>query len=238
MLAAGSPLLHHGILSAIANGSVTAGRIAKTLGRSVSSLDPALKRLIAAGFVVRQADPIRDQRPTYTLADPFLQFHYAVLEPHGVLLRDRDPPTAWRDRLSTTFASQVRGPIFEEQARMWVRRYAAPATLGGTPGLVGPSAAVAGGVEHQLDVVVAAAHHPDLPAAQRAVLAIGEAKAGEQVGTGRLTQLEQARAALGPRAAQARLLLFAPEFTTELAAVAKRHGDVELIDLPRLYHGS
>ena len=237
-LASASPIIHHGILGAIANGSVTAGRVATRLGRSVPGIDPALRRLIAAGFVVRQADPIRAQRPTYTLADPFLQFHYAVLEPHGPLLRDREPAAAWRDRLAARFSSQVRGPVFEEQARSWVRRYAAPSTLGGPADHVGPSAVVAGGPERQLDVVVATADQPDVPPAGRTVVAIGEAKAGETVGIGRLTELERARAALGVPAAQAKLLLFAPGFTGELVRLAGRRTDLELVDLDRLYHGT
>jgi hypothetical protein len=238
LTAAVTPVLHHSILGAIANGSVTAGRIAKLLGRSVSNLDPALSRLIAAGFVVRHTDPIRAQRPTYTLADPFLQFHYAVLEPHGVLLRDRDTRTAWRDRLSDTFGSLVRGPVFEEQARIWVRRHGAVSTIGNSPDIVGPSTVVVSGQERQLDVVVASAGPADSAPSERSVVAIGEAKAGETVGTGRLTELERARAALGPRGAYAKLLLFAPAFTPELVAVAARRSDVELVDLDRLYHGN
>lgn len=237
LTAAVTPVLHHSILGAIANGSVTAGRIAKLLGRSVPNLDPALRRLVATGFVVRHSDPIRAQRPTYALADPFLQFHYAVLEPHVTLLRDRSPLGAWRDRLSHTFSSLVRGPVFEEQARLWVRRHADMSTIGGPPDLVGPSAVVVDGRERQLDVVVASAGPADAPPSERRVLAIGEAKAGETVGTGRLTELEHARAALGPRAAGAKLLLFAPAFTTQMSAVAARRHDVELVDLDRLYHG-
>jgi hypothetical protein len=109
----------------------TAGTISKQLRRPISNLDPVLKRLISAGFVVRHDDPIRAQRPTYALADPFLQFHYAILEPHGALLRERDPRGVWEQRLLLTFDARVRGPVFEGQARVWVRRFADPATLGG-----------------------------------------------------------------------------------------------------------
>ena len=72
-LSAASPTIHHSILGAIANGAVTAGTIANRLRRSVSNLDPALKRLISAGFVIRHNDPIRSQRPTcllYTSPSP------------------------------------------------------------------------------------------------------------------------------------------------------------------------
>lgn len=237
-LATSSPVIHHSILGAIANGSVTAGKIAKLLKRSVPSLDPALKRLIDAGFVIRHSDPIRAQRPAYSLADPFLQFHYAVLEPHGALLRDRDPRSTWEDKLSTTFNSLVRGPVFEEQARQWVRRHADPVTIGGDPAHVGPSVVSQSGAERQLDVVVAAAHQPDSQPSERTVLALGEAKAGETVAEGRLRELERARAVLGSRAAHAKLLLFAPEFTPALSALARQRADVELIDLDRLYHGA
>jgi uncharacterized protein len=235
-LSTASATLHHSVLGAIANGAVTAGTISNQLRRPVSNLDPALKRLIAAGFVIRHDDPIRSQRPTYSLGDSFLQFHYAILEPHGTLLRDRDPNAAWEQKLSLTFDARVRGPVFEEQARAWVRRYADAATLGGSPDHIGPSSAWIDGKEHHLDVVAAADAGASSPA-ERAVLAIGEAKSGETGGRGHLHRLELARAALGTRAAGARLLLFAPAFTPDLAAEAARRGDVELVDLDRLYHG-
>jgi hypothetical protein len=92
------------------------------------------------------------------------------------------------------------------------------------------------GTERQVDVVVATGPHDAAPTDRR-VIAIGEAKAGETVGTGLLTDLERTRVALGHRAASARLLLFAPAFTAQLKAVASRRSDVELVDNDRLYHG-
>jgi uncharacterized protein len=236
-LAASRTAMQHSILGAIANGSVTAGTISKQLKRPVSNLDPALKRLVAAGFVVRHDDPIRAQRPVYALADPFLQFHYAILEPHGTLLRERSAREVWDRRLLPTFDSRVRGPVFEEQARVWVRRFADPETLGGSPDRVGPSSATVDGKECQLDVLVAADAAGGDPS-ERDVRAIGEAKAGETVGVGHLRRLEKARASLGTRAAHAKLLLFAPAFAPELVAAARARGDVEVIDLQRLYEGS
>jgi hypothetical protein len=238
-LSTASPTLHHSILSAIAAGSVTAGGIANRLRRSVPNLDPALKRLIAAGFVLRHEDPLRAQRPTYSLADPFLQFHYAVLEPHAPLLRERVGLASWQDRLSAVFDARVRGPVFEEQARAWARRQAAPATLGEPPyPVVGPSIVAVDGVERQLDLVVASAADPAAPPAERSIHAIGEAKAGRTVGSSELRSIERARAALGTRAAHARLLLVAPAFTDELRTLAAGRTDIELVDLERLYRGS
>lgn len=238
-LSAASPTLHHSILSAIANGSVTAGGIANRLRRSVPSLDPALKRLVAAGLVLRHEDPLRAQRPTYRLADPFLQFHYAILEPNGVLLRERDVLATWRDRLAAIFDARVRGPVFEEQARAWARRHAAPGTLGEPERpIIGPSTVAVDGTERQLDLVVASALDPGAPPGERAVHALGEAKAGRTVGTNELRTIERARAALGTRAAHARLLLIAPAFTDEVRALAANRDDVDLVDLDRLFHGS
>jgi len=236
-LAASRTAMHHSILGAIANGSVTAGTISRQLKRPISNLDPVLKRLVSAGFVVRHDDPIRAQRPTYTLADPFLQFHYAILEPHGALLRERDPREVWEHRLRPTFDARVRGPVFEEQARAWVRRFADPATLGGFPDHAGPSSAIVDGTERQLDVLVASGGE-GVPPSERKVQAIGEAKAGETVGTGHLRRLEKARDSLGPRAANARLLLLAPAFHPDLVAAARARADVELVDLDRLYEGA
>lgn len=233
-----SPAVYHSILGAIANGSVTAGSIANRLRRSVSSLDAALKRLIAAGFVVRHADPVRDRRPLYALGDPFLQFHYAVLEPHGAMLRERDPAQAWKQRLAHTFLAQVVGPAFEEQARSWARRHADEVTLGGPPDHVGPTVVSIDGVEHQIDIVVASSGEPDRPPGERAVRAIGEVKASEMLDLEHLRTLEAARFALGAKAARAKLLLVSPNISGRLRDEASSRSDLELVDLERLYHGS
>jgi AAA+ ATPase superfamily predicted ATPase len=232
-LVGSSSNLYHGILAGIANGSVTAGKLANRSRRAVSNLDPALKRLIATGFVVRHADPIRAQRPTYSLGDPFLQFHYAILEPHGSLLRHREPRTLWNGRLAATFDARVRGPIFEELCRHWIGHHAEPAVLGGlTPDHVGRSAVSVDGTEHELDVVVA--QDGSVPS-ERDVVAIGEAKAGETLGIGHLQALERARSVLGTRAFRARLFLFGSRFHEGLRREAERRSDVELVDLARLY---
>lgn len=227
-------LLYNSILGAIANGAITAGAIAKILKKTVASISPALNRLVDAGFVVRLQDPLRRQRPAYALVDPFLQFHFAVLEPHGALLRDRDPRDSWNARLREIFNSQVRGPVFEEQARTWVRRFADSSTLD-VRDHVGPSSANVDGVLRQVDVVVAA---PGEEPSTRAIAAIGEAKSGEVLTTAHLQRLERIRAALGERAKNSKLLLFGPSVDGPLRAASEHRADVELIDLERLYFGS
>ncbi|CAN5350766.1 ATP-binding protein [soil metagenome] len=233
-LAGGSQLHHHSILNAIGNGAGTAGDIAKRVGKPVPNLAPALNRLVATGFVVRHEDPIRARRPLYRLGDPYLQFSYALLEPNRALLRDRPVTEIWQDQMANTFHSQVRGPVFEEQARAFVRRHAAPSTIGGQAFHVGPSAVVRGGVAYEVDVIVAG--EGSLPA-DRPITAIGEAKAGQQMDVHHLRRLRELRASLGARAVEARLLLFANSFDAELSSAARTAGDVELIDHQRLYHG-
>ena len=235
-LSARDQTLHHSILNVIANGAVALASIANRLGRPASNLDPVMRRLIDAGFVVRHDDPIRRQRPSFALADPFLQFHYAVLEPHRTLLRERNLRATWDERLAATFDARVRGPVFEEMARSWARRFASPQTLGGTVSHLGPSQVSIERKDYQLDLV-ATGDDPMLDPGERTVMAIGEAKAGETVGTAHLRQLERARAALGPRAASAKLLLFAPACDATLRRTVARRSDVELVDWERLYGG-
>lgn len=227
-------MLHHSVLGVIANGSVTAGSIATGVGKSVTNIAPVLNRLIDAGFVIRHEDPLRTRRPLYALTDPFLQFHYAVLEPHSSLLRHRDSVAVWAERLQQVFDSMVRGPVFEEMCRVWVRRFADVGTVARIDH-VGPSHAIIDGVEVELDVTIAV--DGDTPA-ERTVVAIGEAKAGEKLTIGHLKRLESARFALGSRASDAKLLLFGARFDPALTTAAKGRSDVELIDLERLYTGS
>jgi DNA-binding MarR family transcriptional regulator len=243
-LAAANPSLHHSILGVIANGAVTAGTIANALRRQVPAFDPSLKRLIATGFVTRHEDPLRGRRPMYALTDPFLQFHYAVLEPHATTLRSRALRDLWEHRLQSVFDARVRGPVFEEQARSWVRLFADPQTLGGEPDQIGPSWVKVDGVDHEVDMVVTtapeAAHAVDVreSGVARQVLCIGEAKSGETMDVSHLRQLERARQAMGTAAVQAKLLLFAPAFTPDLIRTAGARPDVELVDLDRLYDGA
>jgi AAA+ ATPase superfamily predicted ATPase len=226
-------LLHHAILGAIANGSVTAGAIANKVGRQVSNIDLVLRRLIEAGFIVRHEDPIRKKRPLYALSDSFLQFHYAVIEPFGASLRERDLRAAWTDRLEAVFNARVRGPVFEEMARAWTLNYASRATVP-IRDHVGPSFVSIDGVDHELDVVVAGTG--DVPS-DREIVALGEAKSGEELTTSHLLWLERARTALGSHASHAKLFLYGERVDETLVQRAAEREDVEIVNLNRLYSG-
>jgi AAA+ ATPase superfamily predicted ATPase len=226
-------LLHHAILGAIANGSVTAGTIANKVGRQVSNIDLVLRRLIEAGFIVRHEDPIRKKRPLYALADSFLQFHYAVIEPFGATLRARDLRSVWSSRLEAVFNSRVRGPVFEEMARTWTTNFASEATMP-IRDHVGPSIVSIDGVDHEVDVVVA--RSGEAPG-DREIVALGEAKSGEEMTTRHLLRLERVRAALGANASHATLFLFGERMNDNLVQRAAERDDVEIVDLDRLYTG-
>jgi len=230
--------LYHATLAGIATGHPAHGKLANYVKVSGASLAPIIEALVSAGLVERVLDPIRDNRPTYEPADPLIRFHYAVIRRHRSRLarHDADRARIWR-HLLPTFESQVLGPCFEAAARYWTAQFAAPETLGAEPDHVGPTVlTLPDGGERQLDVVVS--RDDGGPASERPVLSIGEAKAGERVSQRHLMRLEEARAALGGRAADATLLLFGVEFTPALISTAANRGDVELIDLDRLYHGS
>jgi uncharacterized protein len=87
----------------------------------------------------------------------------------------------------------------------------------------------------EIDVVVSA--DDAATPGERTVLALGEAKAGERIMPHHVRRLEEARAALGPRAGGARLLLFGQTFDDTVRAVAADRADLELIDPARLYEG-
>jgi hypothetical protein len=69
------------------------------------------------------------------------------------------------------------------------------------------------------------------------VRALGEAKVGERFTLRHVRRLEAARAALGERAKGARLLLFGAAFEDAVRHAAEGRGDLEIVDLERLYGG-
>ena len=229
--------LYHATLAGIATGHHAHSKLTGYVKIAGAGLAPIIEALVSAELAERILDPIRENRPTYHPADPLIRFHYAVIRRHqGRLARhDADTPRLW-SQLRPTFDSMVVGPCFEAAARYWTVHFADPETLGGEPDRVGPSTVtLSNGSERQLDVVVAL-DDSDV-ASERTVTAIGEAKAGEAISEHHLRRLEEVRAALSHRGADAKLLLFGSNFTPEVVAAAAGRIDVELIDLERLYSG-
>lgn len=233
--------LYHATLGAVAQGCHTWGAITRYVNTGGSSLQAIMETLVASELVARVQDPIRTNRTLYHPVDPFLRFHYAIIRRHqGFGRMDTDTDALWQ-RVLPTFRSQVLGPCFEWMARDWTAHRAAPSTLGGMADHVGATVVQRPGhAPMELDVVVASddgfEDGADVPE-RRTVRAIGEAKVGEPLDLHHLARLADARAALGDRASDAKLLLFGTTFHPALSAAARERPDVELIDLPRLYFG-
>jgi uncharacterized protein len=231
--------LYHATLSAVARGHHTWTGICSYVKMSGSSLTPVMDTLLATQLIARVEDPIRDNRPVYRPADSLLRFHYAVIRRHQARLASvsADTRAIWQS-LFATFRSLVVGPCFEAMARDWVTHCATPDTLGGTPDHVGSTViASADTADQEIDLVVSADDDGAAPD-QRTVRALGEAKVGETLTMAHVHRLERARAHLGPRAKDAKLLLFGSAIDQALRAHADRRSDVEIVDLERLYHGT
>ena len=140
----------------------------------------------------------------------------------------------WARRLKDVYLSRVRGPVFEEMVRAWMRRFASDETLP-IRHSIGPSSVSIAGKEMEIDVLVA--NDSEVPADRR-IFAIGEAKSGGTLTSAHLADLGRKRAAFGERAFGAKLFLFGPRASSQLVDEAHRRPDVEIVDLDRLYYGS
>ncbi len=230
--------LYASIVASIAKGHATKGGVASDLGRKESSLDHPLGQLERAGFILRDHDLLRPNRPLLRVADPILRFSYAIVRRALPRFAGRDTHAAWVDA-TARFDSLVLGPHFEAMARTWTARYASERTLGGPIRRVG-FAQVNDPILRQsfeLDVVV----EGETETGQPQLIAIGEAKGGAAVRTmGDLERLRRLRDALGRRAdvSLAKLLLFGRSgFAPDVLQVGRDHPDIELVDLRRLYEG-
>ncbi len=235
--------LYHSIVASIAAGAGTPARIATAIGRPERSLGHALDVLLTAGFVVRDEDVLLQRRAVLSLADPIVRFHEVVIAPRLAAFEDRDAANAWQ-HAAQSVNSQILGPHFEFIAREWVRRFASPATLGGTVDVVGRTVVNDSHERSRIELdVVALAPGQRPQGKQVTVLAIGEAKFSRSPrGMRDLARLDRAKALLMSRgivAGPARLLLFGRSgFDADLESAATARGDVELVDLARLWVGA
>lgn len=220
--------LQQAVLAALAARASTAAAIAAAVDRPVSNLTPILRRLVAAGYVHRDEDPLRRQRPTYGIAHELLRFHHAVLEPFREQLTSGDPRRWWRRHLRRVFDEQVRDPAFTSLVRRWLTAYAGAETLPGTRATIAPS-----GVDRGLLVVADGDPDPS----RRHVEALVRVRARARLGLADLDAVLAIRSRLGARAADARLLLVGADADDDLRAVAAGRGDVEVVDLERLMLG-
>lgn len=233
------PALYHSVLAAVAEGNRTRGGIASYIGRSATDLQHPLTVLGDAGLLTREPDLLRRGRSSYRSTEPLVSFYHSVMRPAWTMLEQRQGRRVWR-RSQHRFASTILGPRFEELVRQWALRFAAPATFGGDVSEVGHGSLVdpRDRTGYELDLVVLG--DPPVGPGARPLLAIGEAKWGERVGTGHVARLERARELLRARPgldADSTCLVLASGvgFTAELHSAAEVRPELVLVDLPRLY---
>jgi uncharacterized protein len=235
----GDAALYHAVLGAICGGAHKRSEIARVLGRPDSALSHPLEMLERVQLVRKVNDALRSRRPLYQVGEPLIRLQHLVIRPFEARLVGRNRARVW-DQVQDTVESLIHGPHLEDLARSWCIDHAEPETLGGLPGRCEPALVACREHKktHELDVVVSS----DPPQGKSQILAIGEVKATTwHVGLNQLERLQHIRSLLpsGAHAGAVKLLLFSRAgFTSDLIAQASSDDEVELIDLPRLYHGS
>ena len=227
--------LYHSVLGAIAAGETTSTKIAGRIGRPATALAHPLAVLADAGFVTRQTDAFHANKVHYSIIEPLIAFHHAILRPAWAELeRPGRARRVWQE-MQATFRSKVVGPTFEAMCRTWVARHAARETFDGPVSLVGRGIVPDAGQRknHEVDVVVLGEG--------KDVRVLGEAKWGESMTLGEVERLRRIQGLLTARGydtQNTKLALFAGAgFSSELGRHARRVGLV-LVDLERLYAGS
>lgn len=202
------------ILRAIAHGATHYNEIAQQAGTTSANLSPRLARLERLGYV-RPVFPLassgREDRSLYRIADPFFRcwFRYVA----------RNRSRLERGRVDEVLGEVVddldnlMGQTFEDCCRHWVGHYADEELVGHAEEL-GAWWSRDGSVE--IDIVGVGRHRYQL---------LGSCKWRRTVDEDVLEELYDHRAALGGKAARARLALFAREgFTARVRERAAKEG--------------
>jgi hypothetical protein len=215
---------YFGVLQAIAEGYTSTSTIAGRLEVKQQLATQYLSRLQQLGYVSR-VEPLEPghkgaARSHWKTLDPYFRFWFRyVLVNRSRLARGRIEEVAGEIR--EDLASFI-GPVFEDICRDWVGRYSA---LGEGALEVGSWWSRRSDIE--VDVVTLEKKGYGL---------LGSCKWWrKRVGVAELDDLQQARAALGPSAAQAKLVLFARGgFTREVVERAALE-NVRLVGLAELF---
>jgi uncharacterized protein len=228
--------LYWSVLNAIADGQRRRGDVAEAIGRPSGWLTQSLNVLVAGAWIEQRRDPLHAKASTLLLTDPILRTHRVLIAAERFRLERGNAQAVWDDS-QTRLATAVYAPHLEWMAADWLGRHASSESAGGTVRLAGPAVLRSGGRSYQLDVVVS---EPGPNDADR-VCAVGEVKAeNAPMGEAELHRLDEVIGALRTRQAPMvkRLLVARRGFTAELKRTARRRGDIELIDLDRLYDGT
>lgn len=186
------------ILRAIATGATQYNEIATRARLATGNLSPRLARLEELGYVVAWkplAPGGRERRASYRIADPYFRFFFRYVFPNRSRLeRGRGDEVA--DEVLADL-DNLMGRAFEDCCRTWVGRYADEREVGASEEL-GSWWSRDGQVE--IDVV---------GVAKGRCTFLGSCKWARRAGVRALDELREAQAALGGKAATARLAIFA-----------------------------
>ena len=212
------------ILRAIADGATRHNEIAQHAVVPTGNLGRKLERLEDLGYVAPRA-PLAaggfESRVSYELTDPYFRFWFRYVAPNRSRLEQGRVDEVLQEILADF--DNVMGWAFEACCRRWVAAYA-PDEATGAPQEIGSYWSRDGRTE--VDVVGTRK--------QRYVF-VGSCKWRKTVGTDVLSQLRAQQEALGPKAARARLAIFAREgFTDELRGEAAEE-DVLLVTAADLF---
>lgn len=215
---------YFGALEAIAEGHTRTTAIAGRLEISQQLASRFLARLRELGYVAR-VEPLEPGgkaagRGYWKIADPYFRFWFRyVFSNRSRLARGRSREV--RDEIGRDLPTFV-GPIFEDCCRAWVGRYS---SLGADALDVGSWWSRRSDVE--VDVVTVT---------KRQYRVLGSCKwSTRQIGENVLGDLYEARGALGPKAATARLVLFSRSgFTSALRKRAEAE-NVDLVEPEQLF---
>ncbi|HZE37993.1 MAG TPA: ATP-binding protein [Stackebrandtia sp.] len=220
------------VLGAIANGATSLSKIGAAVGRSKNTVDYLTQVLLSSGYLDTVPDLVR-KKSTLAVTDPIIRFDRMITAAHLGQLERHRADEVWRTA-RPTFKSQIIGPHFEALAREWVELFA-PDELDRPEGFGDV------GIANLHDHRGRAKHEVDVLALQRKqVTFLGEAKATiHQRGLDDLSRLEAIARLLADQGYQTKGVTFGlfslSGFTHELVNAARRRGDVELVDIHRLY---
>jgi uncharacterized protein len=231
------PSLYHSVLTAVAEGNNTTGRIASYIGRKSNEIAHPLRMLEDCRLLSKEPDLFRSGRARYRITEPLITFYQAIMSREWARLELGGGPTVWPGA-QARFLSQVAGPHFETICRDYAIA-ADPGVFGGLPGEVGAGVVPdpANRTQIEVDVVVLALAEPGQP---RKILSLGEAKWDRIMDLRHLERLRRARDLLAVKGFDTRdtvLSCFSGAgFSRELQA-ARGHG-IRLLGLDELYADS
>ena len=121
------PRTYETVLRALANGATSPGEIATRAGLAgANRVNPYLERLVDLELVERRVPPVeaseaRPRTSQYVIADPYLRFYFALVDPWRSAIQAGQGPRVLEDVLGEALDLHV-SRVFEEVARQHLRR--------------------------------------------------------------------------------------------------------------------